>query len=136
MIKVTITIDRSINVAWDYFIETSNWNKWYGGGIKEVIPNWQSGAKIIWMNGGSSLIKKVDPKQEICTSGAWRDVTYKFNKKGNTATILEVIESDPKGGAFFTDGGAANKAQWETTIHKLKACIESETKDSKLASKT
>ncbi len=128
MIKVTTKIDRPINVVWDYFTETGNWKKWHGGGLKEVIPGWQKGAKLVWSLGGSSLITNVIPHKEICTSGAWMDVTYEFNKKGNTATILEIIESDPKGGVFFSDGGAAHKAQQETTIHKLKACIESETK--------
>lgn len=136
MIKVTTKIDRPINVVWDYFTETGNWNKWHGGELKEVIPGWQKGAKLFWSLDGSSLITNIIPHKEICTSGAWMDVTYRFNKKGNTATILEIIESDPKGGAIFTDGGAAHKAQQETTIHKLKACIESETKDTKLASKT
>jgi hypothetical protein len=133
MIKVSIVIERPINVVWDYFTKIENWSKWYDGGLKEVVPGWQNGGKLFWALGGSSPISNIIPLAEICISGSWMDTTYKFSKIGNNITGIEIIESDPKGGAVLKDGGAANKAQWEKTIQKLKACIERETKGLKSA---
>ena len=127
MITVSVKIDRPVDTVWDYFTTPSNWNKWYGGGLKEVVPGWQKGAKLVWSLGGSSPIEKIIPGQKICISGAWMDTTYRFQPEGSTETIVEVVQSDPKGGASFSDGGAANKANLEKTLRKLKECIESET---------
>lgn len=127
MITVSVKIDRPVGIVWDYFTTPSNWIKWYGGGVKEVVPGWKTGAKIVWASGASSPIEKIIPGQEICISGAWMDNTFRFEPEENTGTIVEVVESDPKGGASFSDGGAANKAKWEKTLRKLKECIENET---------
>jgi len=128
MITVSVKIDRPVYTVWDYFTTPSNWIKWYGGGLKEVVPGWQKGGKLIWSIGGGSPIEKIIPGKEIRTSGAWMDKTYRFKPKGSTRTIVEIIESDPKGGASFSDGGAANKANLEKSLRKLKECIESETR--------
>ena len=125
MLTVSVKIDRSVDQVWGYFVTPSNWIKWYGG-VKEVVPGWKTGAKIIWASGSGSPLTKVIPGKEICMSGGWMDVTYKFNAEGNAATIVELVESDPKGGASFTDGGAANEARWERQLQKLKECIEDE----------
>ena len=127
MVTVSATIDRPVKAVWDYFTTISNWSKWYGGGLKEVTPTWQRGAKLVWALGGASPLTEFIPGQEICLSGAWMDTTYKFIPEGNSVTIVKVIESDPKGGASFNDGGAAHKAQWEKTLQKLKKSIENET---------
>lgn len=126
MIEVSVKINCSVDKVWDYFTTPSNWIKWYGGGVKEVVPGWKTGAKIIWTSGSGSPLTKVIPGKEICMSGGWMDVTYKFKTEGNAATIVELVESDPKGGASFTDGGAANEARWERQLQKLKECIERE----------
>jgi len=127
MITVSVKIDCPVDIVWDYFTTPSNWTKWYGGGVKKVVPGWQKGAKIAWSLGGDSTIEKIIPSQEICISGAWMDTTYRFKPEGNTGTIVEIVESDPKGGAYFSDGGAANKARWEKALGKLGECIENET---------
>jgi len=129
MIKVSITIDRAPAIVWDYFTKTENWIKWYGGELKEVVPGWQQGGKLIWGLGGASTISAIIPYVEICISGGWMDDTFKFNNIGNIATAVEIIESDPKGTATLKDGGAASKAEWEKTIRKFKSYIESETKN-------
>ena len=131
MITVSVKIDRPVDTVWDYFTTPSNWSKWYGGGLKEVVPGWQNGAKLVWALGGESPIDKIITGQEISILGAWMDTTYTFRANGSTRTIVKVIESDPKGGASFSDGGAANKAKRETALRKLKGCIEAETSTSK-----
>ncbi len=123
----SVKIDRPVNVVWDYFITIGNWSKWYGGGVKKIAPTWQRGAEIVWELGGSSQIVEFKPFQEICLSGAWMDTTFEFMPEGNSVTIIKVIESAPKGGAYLTDGGAAQKAQCEKTLQKLKKIIEDET---------
>jgi uncharacterized protein YndB with AHSA1/START domain len=127
MITVTIEINRSINTVWEYFTKPANWINWYGGGLKEVTPGWQKGAKLVWSLGGSSPIEQITPGKELCISGAWMDTTYIFKPNGKGVTVVKVVESDPKGGASFSDGGAAHKANWEKTLRKLKESIESDT---------
>ena len=127
MITVSVKIDCSVDKVWGYFTTPSNWIEWYGG-VKEVVPGWKTGAKIVWTSGASSPLAKVISGKEICMSGAWMDVTYRFKSDGNVGTIVEVVESDPKGGASFTDGGAANEAKWERNLGKLKVCIENDSR--------
>ncbi|OGR05189.1 MAG: hypothetical protein A2511_04305 [Deltaproteobacteria bacterium RIFOXYD12_FULL_50_9] len=127
MLKSSIKIARPIDVVWDYFTEITNWSKWYGGGLKEILPDWQNGATLIWSSGGSSTIKKIVSKQEIGISGAWMDTSYMFYASGDSATTIEVIEFEPKGGAGFNDGGVAHKAELQKTLQNLKISVESET---------
>jgi uncharacterized protein YndB with AHSA1/START domain len=127
MIAVSVTIERTSKKVWDYFTTPSNWVKWYGGGLKEAAPGWQDGANLIWALGGASAITKVIPGKEISTAGKWMDTTYKFKPEGLGKTTVELILSDPKGGASFNDGGAAEKRSRESMLLKLKQCIESET---------
>lgn len=134
MIKTSIKINRTIDTVWDYFTDTDNWVKWHGGSLKEVRPCWQSGASLIWSLGGASSIKKLTPKEEICVSGTWMDTSYMFHPSEEPTTIVEIIQSDPKGGAYFRDGGCANEASIEKTIQNLKTFIENETKETKFIS--
>jgi uncharacterized protein YndB with AHSA1/START domain len=127
MINISVKIDRSVDTVWEYFTTPGNWTKWYGTGVKKVDPGWQKGAKLIWSSRGHSAIKSIDPGQEICISGAWMDTTYRFKTKGNTGTTVEIVESAPRGGASFSDGGAAHKTELKKTLQKLKECIENET---------
>jgi uncharacterized protein YndB with AHSA1/START domain len=126
MITDSIKIDRSVDIVWQYFTKPEKWSIWYGGGLEKVVPGWQDGAKLFWAVGGESSIEKIIPGKEICISGGWMDKTYKFTPVGKTGTIVEVIESDPKDGASFNDGGAAHKAEWKKTLQRLKECVESE----------
>src|SRR5215210_802043 len=126
MITVSIKINRPSKVVWDYFTNTNNWQKWYGAGMK-VTPSWKQGAKIVWASGGDSPITKFIPGKEIGLFGRWMDTTYKFIPESDSETIVQVIESDPKGGASFNDGGAANRAQREKDLQNLKRFIEEET---------
>lgn len=123
----SIKINRPVDAVWAYITTIGNWNKWYGGGVKAVVPGWEVGAKIFWELGGSSPITELIPNEKITISGSWMDTMYKFVSEGNTVTIIEVIESKPKGGAAFSDGGAAQKAKLEKTLKKLKELVEDET---------
>jgi hypothetical protein len=127
MITVSVKINRPSNVVWDYFTTTSNWRKWHGGAIKEVVPTWKQGAKLVWELGGSSTIIKFISGKEVCSSSTWMDTTYQFIQRKNSITIVKIIESDPKGGASFNDGGAAHKADLEHNLQKFKKFVEEET---------
>lgn len=126
MITASIKINRPSGVVWDYFTTTSNWSKWYGGGLKEVAPAWQQGASLVWELGGASPIVKFIPGRQISLAGRWMDTTYEFLPEGNSATLLKVVESDPKGGAVFTDGGASHKSQQEQALQKFKKVVEAD----------
>jgi uncharacterized protein YndB with AHSA1/START domain len=127
MISVSIEIDRSSETVWAYFTTPNKWSKWNGGDLKDVTPGWQKGGKLIWSSGGVSPIASFVPGKAVCISGSWMDDTYVFEAKGSKRTLVKVVQSDPKGGARFNDGGAANKAQLVKELRQLKECIENET---------
>jgi len=127
MITVSTKINRPNEVVWKYFTTTRNWRKWYGGGLKTVTPTWQEGAKLVWESGAPTPIEKFISGKEVCSSDRWIDTTFKFMPEGDSATIFTIIESDPKGGASFRDGGAANKANLEKYLQKFKEVVEKET---------
>jgi len=127
MIAVSIEIDRSANVVWTYFTTPNKWCKWNGGDLKAVTPRWQDGGKLVWSSGNASPITSFVPGKSVCISGSWMDDTYLFEPKGSKRTLVKIVQSDPKGGARFNDGGAANKAQLVKALHQLKECIQSET---------
>jgi len=124
MIKVSMEIESSLDRVWKYFLTADNWINWYGGGLKEVVPTWQKDARLVWTLGGHSLIKNIIPHREIAFKNAWTDTKFIFQEKGNDKTVVERIESDPKRGAFFSDGGAAHKADLQKTLQRLRECIE------------
>ncbi len=123
MITVSVTIARPPQVVWDYFITSANWRKWSGGEIVKVMPAWQKGAHIVWTRGGASLITTFVPGREISWANVWVDTNYKFTPTGASSTIVQLTET-PKGGAFFTDGGAAQRAQLQSFLQSLKRTIE------------
>jgi len=126
MLKAEITIKRSPEVVWDYFTKTRNWEKWWGGGLKSA--QWRKGGKLEWASGGSSPIQAITPGKMVQTVGSWADTTFTFEPKESGKTIVRIQESSPKGGASFSDGGAAHLASLNSYLNKLKEHIESETK--------
>ena len=105
MINVSITIERPVDIVWDYFTTPGNWSKWYGGGLKKVIPRWQNGATLAWELGGGSIIESFVTKEHIIISGSVMDTTYAFKEIGPESTLVDIQLSDPKPGMVFTDGG-------------------------------
>lgn len=126
MLKAEITIKRSPDIVWDYFTNTNNWEKWWGGGLKSA--EWLKEGKLYWALGGSSSIQAITPGKMVQTVGSWMDTTFTFEPKGSEETIVRIQESSPKGGASFNDGGAAHLASLNSYLNKLKEHIESETK--------
>ncbi|MEO0247754.1 MAG: hypothetical protein ABIM20_07250 [candidate division WOR-3 bacterium] len=125
MIKASVRINCPIDIVWNYFLTPSNWEKWWGGKIKKVVPRWQENCEIEWGSGEVSRIIVFSPKNVVVISGAWMDTTYNFQAVGNTETIVEIIEK-PKRGAYFTDGGLAERIRLESSLQKLKMLIEEE----------
>jgi len=131
MITISVTINRPANVVWDYFTTIGNWSKWYSGEVKAVTPTWQKGADIVWASGGASPVTKFVPGQEICLGGMWMDTTYQFISQGNSVTVVNFIESDPKDGASYNDSGAAQRVKWENILQKFKKCVEDESRETR-----
>ena len=126
MLEAEITIERSSEIVWDYFTNTKNWEKWWGGGLKSA--DWSEGGNLEWALGGSSPIQAITPGKMVQTIGSWMDTTFTFEPAGSDETIVRIQESSPKGGASFNDGGAAHLADLNSYLKKLKENIESETK--------
>jgi predicted RNA-binding Zn-ribbon protein involved in translation (DUF1610 family) len=67
----------------------------------------------------------------VQTTGSWADTTFTFEPNGSGKTMVRIQESSPKGGANFSDGGAAHLASLNSYLNKLKEHIESEAKQNR-----
>ena len=124
MLTAEIVIERPVKVVWTYFTNPKHWEKWWGGGLRHA--DWKPGGKLEWALGGASLIEDVILGRMVRIRGSWMTTTWTFESVGNEQTRVRIQESDPHGGASFTDGGAAHLRQLNQTLSKLKACIEGE----------
>ena len=126
MPKVSVTINRSSKVIWDYFMTLENWRKWWGASISGVSPRWQNGARLTWENGDKSDLPVVRNQQEIQISSKYMNTAYYLKQKSKNQTLVE-YEFNPCSGASFSDGGRGHKDSVEKKLDKLKDCIENET---------
>jgi HEAT repeat protein len=117
-----ITVERSREVVWAFFAEPANWEPWWGGGLSAV--QWRVGGQMQWALGGASTITAIAPGQMVQISGSWMDTTWTFEPEGTGRTRVR-IEETPKGGASFSDGGAAHRDSLNSTLAKLKTGVES-----------
>jgi uncharacterized protein YndB with AHSA1/START domain len=129
MPKVSITINRSSEIIWDYLKKPKNWKKWWGASISSVNPGWQNGDKITWENGDKSDLPVVRDQQEIQLSSRFMKTSFFLRPKNEQTTSVE-YEFNPSGGASFSDGGRAHQATVEKNLAKLKDCLENETAES------
>jgi uncharacterized protein YndB with AHSA1/START domain len=125
MLNAKITIERSPEVVWAYFTEPSNWEKWWGGGLKAA--EWREGGQLEWMSGGPSAIKAIVPGRMVQTVAVWADTTWTFEPSDAGRTTVNWEEGSPKRGASFSDGGAAHVASLKSSLLKLKEQIETAT---------
>ena len=123
MPKTSITINRAPSAVWEYFTDSTTWDEWYGGGIEQVDPAWESGARIIWKFGEPSTLESVLAGREVVVAGSFMKTWYRFIPQGDEATCVEV-EFTPRGGAVFTDGGQAKLADTRTVLARLKQLVE------------
>ncbi|HEX2952567.1 MAG TPA: SRPBCC family protein [Bacillota bacterium] len=126
MLEATIRIERPVDVVWEYFIQPANWEEWYGGGLKEVVPRWTPGAELHWELGGSSIVSECRPRETLTIRGRFGDTSYCFKSQEDHMTMVRIVQNDPKGGAVFTDGGSAQRVELEMSLQRLKRSIEGE----------
>ena len=119
-----IIINCSLQDLWEFFTTKENWQEWWGGNLQNVDPGWQTGAKLLWENGNTSTISNLVPEKEIQIGSAWLERTFRFSAVDNKKTRVEAGFS-PRGGASFSDGGAAHKKEMASTLNKLKLRLES-----------
>jgi uncharacterized protein YndB with AHSA1/START domain len=117
------SINRPINIVWEYYIISENWEKWWGGKLEEVIPGWEKGGELKWALGGSDIIEKIIPCKEITVSARWSDTTWKF--KDLKGSVLIEIEEEFKGAKPRSESGW--QEEWQSTLLKFKQCVEKET---------
>lgn len=124
MLVAEIVIERPVKVVWAYFTKPKHWEKWWGGGLRSA--EWRPGGRLEWALGGASPVEDVIPARKVRIRGAWMTTTWTFEPVGNERTQVRIQESDPRGGASFTDGGVAHLRQLNEALSRLKTCIESE----------
>ena len=44
------SIERPREQVWEYFLRTSEWQTWWGGGVS--LADWREGGKLGWAGGG------------------------------------------------------------------------------------
>lgn len=125
MLKAEIAIERPPETVWTYFTEPGHWGEWWGGGLASA--DWVAGGRLIWALGGGSSIAAITPGKSVVMSGSWFDTTWTFEADGPSRTKVVTEESAPKGGASFSDGGAAHLAEQQRSLARLKACVERDT---------
>lgn len=127
MISATRTIDRPIDVVWNYYTIPANWIKWYGIELKSVKPGWGAGAELNWGMTSPSIIKRLIVKGEVEITGESVDIVFKFKSPGASTTTVEVEITGPDDDISSPYNNAAVRSQWERTLNILKFCIENET---------
>jgi hypothetical protein len=80
-----------------------------------------------WELGGSSEILEFVPQSVIKTGGTCMDTTYTFEAAGADSTKVKIQLSDPRGGAAFSDGGAAEQRKQNENLQRMKELVERET---------
>ncbi|HWP96948.1 MAG TPA: flagellar assembly protein A, partial [Syntrophomonadaceae bacterium] len=126
MIKITRTIDRAIDVVWDFCTIPANWIRWYGIELKSVTPGWGAGAELNWAMGGPSTIKRLVVKREVIFTGDSGEIVIRFTPPSASTTTIEIEVIGPSDDFSFPDDDAVIK-QWERTLTVLKFCIERDT---------
>lgn len=127
MITVSTSIERPVSDVWTYLTQPVNWQKWWGGGMQSVTPDWVTGASANWVTGGSSTLLAVEKGKSFTLQGSWMDTTFILTPQGPDSTLLVMVEGEPKGGASYSDGGAAQRQRYEESMAMLKREIESGT---------
>lgn len=124
MPNVAIVIDRSPSAVWSVFSIPAKWKSWWGE-LKAVEPGWESGAKMIWEAGPPATVVSDRAEKSVDVQSPWMEHSFRFRGRGGR-TVVE-IEFKPRGGAAFTDGGAAEHRNLATSLAKLKTLVENET---------
>ena len=93
--------------------------------MKAIDPGWKSGAKMIWESGPPAMITNARAEKAVDIQGPWVEHSFRFRGQGGH-TVVE-IEFMHRGGAAFTDGGAAGERALAESLSKLKSLVENET---------
>jgi len=126
MVRVEVRINRPCRIVWDYFTNPENWKKWTEGSLRLVPPKWEEGATLVWERGPPSKILRAVPQREILIDSPYLRTTFRFAPLDDCSTLIEK-EFSAQRGAWFSDGGLAQKAKEASALAKLKQCVESET---------
>ncbi len=122
MIRVNITIEREPKDVWAYLTRPETWQTWWGGALTGVQPGWQTGAALIWGSGDTSPIDSLIPNKLLRIKAGWTSITFMLVPGGAGGTTLEIEEGDA--GQAYEDGGAAQQAQYQQILQRLKAGVE------------
>lgn len=125
MLHAETTVERTPDVVWAYFTEPSNWEKWWGAGLRAA--QWREGGHLEWAGGTKSAILAITPNKMVQIAGSWVDTTWTFEPRGTAKTAVGIREGSPKGGASFSDGGAAHLASLNSYLAKFKEHVERDT---------
>jgi hypothetical protein len=122
MAKADVVINRRRSSVWEAFIDAKTWQHWWAD-VRSIEPSWKPGAKIVWAQGPPSTILELKAEKLVQLQSVWMEYTFRFSDRGNDTTVI-TVDFKARGGAAFTDGGAAEQAATATSLAKLKEIVE------------
>jgi len=122
-----IAIDKPFAQVKKIFLDTRQWEKWWGGAVKKA--SWRVGGHIVWETGAESTITVFHSANDtlaVAIEGTF--TTAKFilqQRRSNQNQTIFSLKESAQNGAGFSDGGAAHRAQLEQIITRFGALCES-----------
>lgn len=107
--------------VWAALTTSENWQAWHGS-TPTATPGWEPGAMLVWPGGDRSTIEECVEGKVLTFAGMFLGTTLELVPQGNTTEVHYSFE--PRGGAAFSDGGAAQLAKVEQQLERLKGLIE------------
>jgi hypothetical protein len=122
MPNTSVVIDRSLLDVWSFLADKCNWKAWHGATLVSVEPGWQSGATLVWEDGSSSNLEACVARKLIRLGTRFMSRGYELIPIGDSTELRYFFEA--RGGASFSDKGAAHLASYEKNLRRLKQLLE------------
>lgn len=123
MINAEVVISKSLDVVWDFYINSRNWGKWWLQGIKRVVPGWEEDAVVHWSDDSECAVWNLVPREMVQLDSQWVRTTFRFSEiNGETLVQVELVARWERN---FDGRGALEKTKLLRALFRLKECVES-----------
>ena len=122
MPSTSVIINRPLLDVWSFLIDEGNWKAWHGAALVGVVPGWQSGATLTWEDGSRTNLEALVERKSLRLGGSFMSTGYELKPTGDSTELRYFFEA--RGGASFSDNGAAHLASYEQSLRRLKQLLE------------
>ena len=125
-LQAKTTIQQPRGVVWKIFTNPKTWEKWWGGVLQKVDPNWQENGYLIWEKGSPSRIDEFVALERVMfiSQSSGMKTTFTFIDTGHASTLV-VYKEDYSGSTLSVANPSAKQAQCDSTVADLKRYAES-----------